>query len=136
MTDLKRFPVKYIRDYLKKHYLIKTNCYICDKTTDLETHHLYSISDLFNQWLDKQQIKEINSVEEIMRARVVFAEQYAKELAPENHYTLCKSHHTALHSLFGQNYDLYLVEKVKKWIEVKRNGAMDVPSTRVSSDKA
>ena len=56
---LKRFPVKYIRDYLKKRYQKTDHCYICGKLNTLEFHHLYSVSELFNSWCVKNKISEI-----------------------------------------------------------------------------
>ena len=38
MNTLKRFPIKYIRDYIKKEYKIKDKCFICGDTHTLELH--------------------------------------------------------------------------------------------------
>ena len=65
MSDLKRFPIKYIRDYIKKDYKTREDCYICSSKTKLELHHLYSVSELFSKWCDKNSIKEVVSVEKI-----------------------------------------------------------------------
>jgi len=87
---LKRFPVKYIRDYLKKRYQKTDNCYICGSKDKLEFHHLYSVSELFNSWCVKNNIKEINTVEEITVYREQFEEDYFWELSNDNALTLCK----------------------------------------------
>ena len=61
MNKLKRFPVKYIRDYIKKDYKLRDECYICKATDNLELHHLYSVSQLFEKtWLDIQKAKHGN----------------------------------------------------------------------------
>ena len=65
MSNLKRFPIKYIRDYIKKDYKTREDCYICSSKTKLELHHLYSVSELFGKWCDRNSIKEVTSVEKI-----------------------------------------------------------------------
>ena len=73
MTELKRPVIKYIRDYVKKDYKLRDHCYVCDEINDLELHHLYSISELFNTWLDKNKLPAVTTVEEITELRVRFA---------------------------------------------------------------
>ena len=46
MNTLKRFPIKYIRDFIKKDYKLKDECYICGDSNKLELHHLFSVSEL------------------------------------------------------------------------------------------
>ena len=38
MTSLKRFPIKYIRDFIKKDYKLRDECYVCG--TDCKTSSL------------------------------------------------------------------------------------------------
>ena len=71
MSELKRFPIKYIRDYIKKDYKLRDKCYICGSTEKLELHHLFSISQLFNEWCSRNKITEINTVE---KADIFFRE--------------------------------------------------------------
>ncbi len=40
MDVLKRFPIKYVRDYIKKDYKVRDKCYICGSKDDLELIHL------------------------------------------------------------------------------------------------
>ena len=117
---LKRFPVKYIRDYLKKNYEKQDFCYICNGTKSLEFHHLYSVSDLFNAWCESNNIEEITSVDEIVKYREKFEEDYVWELSNENALTLCKTHHQRLHNIFGQRYSNSLVPKVKNWVQIQK----------------
>ena len=63
MNTLKRFPVKYIRDYIKKDYKIRDMCYICGSTEKLELHHLYSVSQLFEKWCTVNKIRDIQDVD-------------------------------------------------------------------------
>ena len=65
-------------------------------------------------------LKKVESVEIIKQLRVTFAEDNKKFLSNKNLYTLCKTHHLKLHTLYGQNYSNHLVPKVKKWLELQR----------------
>lgn len=120
MTALKRFPIKYIRDYIKKDYKLRDCCYICSSTQQLELHHLYSLSELFNQWCTVQKIYEVASEEQMFELRVRFAADESDRLSNEHLYTLCSKHHKQLHNLYGQRYPNYLVPKVKNWIYIQK----------------
>jgi 5-methylcytosine-specific restriction endonuclease McrA len=120
MTTLKRFPIKYIRDFIKKDYKLRDCCYICSSTKQLELHHLYSLSELFDQWCIKNRIYDITREEQMLELRVAFATECSDKLANDNLYTLCSSHHKYLHNLYGQRYPNYLVPKVKNWIYVQK----------------
>lgn len=120
MTELKRLPLKYIRDYIKKDYKIKDCCYICGLGDSLELHHLYSVSELFNNWCDSNKIRSIDSEEQILELRVLFAKEHADSLSHENLFTLCSLHHKRLHNIYGQRYPNYLVPKVRKWLDIQR----------------
>jgi 5-methylcytosine-specific restriction endonuclease McrA len=121
MTALKRFPIKYIRDYIKKDYKIRDCCYICGSKQQLELHHLYSLSELFNQWCTQKRIYEISSEEQMLELRVMFAADLSDKLAEKHLYTLCSVHHKHLHNLYGQRYPNYLVPKVKNWINIQKD---------------
>jgi hypothetical protein len=116
MSDLKRLPVKYLRDYIKKDYKLRDKCFICNSVETLELHHLYSVSELFERWCAKNRIKSVNSVDEITTLRVKFAEDCSEELSHKNLYTLCKTHHQRLHYLYGKSYSNYMALKVKTWL--------------------
>jgi hypothetical protein len=121
MTELKRYHVKYIRDYMKNDYKAKDCCLICGAVENLELHHLYCVSELFSAWCDKNKIRSIDTVDEILRLRVTFVEDHKEQLHNDNLYTLCKKHHTQLHAIYGRSYSPNLSLKVKNWIEVQRN---------------
>jgi uncharacterized Zn ribbon protein len=93
MSNLKRIPIKYIRDYIKKDYKIRDECYICKSKEKLELHHIYSISQLFENWCMTNNIKEVDSVDIIKDLRVKFYEDEFNRLSNDNLYTLCKVHH-------------------------------------------
>ena len=120
MNTLKRFPIKYIRDFIKKDYKLKDECYICGESNKLELHHLFSVSELFSKWCVSKKINNIESVDLIKELRVDFAKDEADKLSNVNLYTLCKTHHLRLHTIYGQTYANHLVPKIKNWIHVQR----------------
>ena len=120
MTSLKRFPIKYIRDFIKKDYKIRDECYVCGSKESLELHHLYGLSELFNAWCVKNLIRVDNSVEQIKELRTIFAEEEKDKLSNKNLYTLCKIHHVRLHTVYGQRYANYLAPKIKNWLDIQK----------------
>jgi hypothetical protein len=120
MNTLKRFPVKYIRDYIKKDYKIRDMCYICGSTEKLELHHLYSVSQLFEKWCTVNKIRDIQDVDVIKQLRVTFAEDCKEDLGNDNLFTLCDKHHKQLHNLYGQKYSNHLVSKIRNWLETQK----------------
>ena len=121
MTEFKRELVKYIRDYIKKDYKLRDCCYVCGSTSNLELHHLYSVSELFTKWRDKNAIRDINTVDEIKTLRITFAKDCEVELSNDNLYTLCGDHHKRLHNIYGQTYVNTLAPKIKNWLEVQKS---------------
>ncbi len=59
MDVLKRFPIKYVRDYIKKDYKIRDKCFICGSKDNLELHHLYSLSQLWEAWCREHNLKKM-----------------------------------------------------------------------------
>ena len=120
MSELKRLPIKYIRDFIKKDYKLRDECFVCNSTEFLELHHLFSVSELFKRWRETNKINEISSVSEIKDLRVKFAEDCKNQLSHDNLYTLCSTHHKQLHNLYGQTYSNYLAPKIKNWLEIQK----------------
>ena len=121
MSDLKRLPVKYVRDFIKKDYVYDSGCYICGAETKLELHHLYSISELWNSWLDSFKIDSSRlTLEKVKELRVVFYEEHKEQLGSGNLYTLCKNHHQRLHNIYGARYSNWRSKKVKDWLESQK----------------
>lgn len=120
MAALKRLPLKYIRDYIKKDYKLRDECYVCGATTKLELHHLYSVSELFNNWCIKYKISDITTEEQILELRVRFADECEDALSHKNLFTLCDMHHKRLHNLYGQRYSNHMVPKIKNWLEIQK----------------
>ncbi len=121
MAELKREIIKYLRDYLKKDYIGQGNCFICEKKENLELHHLYGLSELFNTWCEQNSIDKITTVKEINRLRILFAEDEKEKLSNKYLYTLCKPHHTRLHTLYGQRYENRQVPKILRWIGIQKD---------------
>jgi 5-methylcytosine-specific restriction endonuclease McrA len=120
MSNLKRIPIKYIRDYIKKDYKIRDECYICKSKEKLELHHIYSISQLFENWCMTNNIKEVDSVDIIKDLRVKFYEDEFNRLSNDNLYTLCKVHHERLHNIYGQRYSNNIAVKIINWLKLQR----------------
>ena len=120
MSELKRFPIKYIRDFIKKDYKLRDECFICGDTNKLELHHLMSVSELFNKWCEKNKIYSIPDIETIKTLREQFAEDCSDELSNKNLFTLCFNHHKQLHSIYGQRYSNHLAPKIKNWLDIQK----------------
>ena len=120
MNQLKRFPIKYIRDFIKKDYKLRDECFICGSKQKLELHHLLSISELFNKWCVKNKINTIDDVDYIKKLRIQFANDCEEELSHKHLFTLCSTHHKQLHSIYGQTYSNHLAPKIKNWLEIQK----------------
>ena len=117
--SLKRLEVKYIRDKAKAAYKKDKECYICGTSEDLQFHHFYSITQLWELWKKKNNIT-IETVEDIEKYRDIFIQEHHREFYEEA-VTLCKFHHMErLHKIYGQSPDIYTAEKQKKWCESRR----------------
>lgn len=121
MSTLKRLPVKFIRDYIKKDYIKADCCYVCGDTSNLELHHLYGLSELFNKWCLDNKISDKNIEDDILTLRATFYEACIDKLDNTNLVTLCKKHHLALHTIYGQRYSNHLVPKIKNWLEIQKD---------------
>ena len=116
MVELKRDPVKYIRDKAKSGYKKGTECYICGDRRRLDFHHFYSLSPLLYRWIKKWEW----SPEEVLEFRDGFIEEHSAELY-EHTVTLCHEHHLKLHSIYGKDPSLATAKKQENWVEIQRN---------------
>ena len=126
---MKRVPTKYLRDVIKKNYKKKTTCYICNSKKSLELHHLFSLSELFNSWLDKNNLDKDNE-NVIKTSRYSFMKDHPDELSDRNCLTLCKVHHELLHNLYGQTYPNNYVPKIRKWVQIQKEKHYELVSKR------
>lgn len=129
----KRIPVKWIRDKAKSAYEKNNSCFICDVETDLELHHLGSVTLLLEKWCKSRNII-LRTDEDVLNIRDEFIEVHHKELYKDV-YTLCNHHHTLLHSVFGKAPALHSVDKQRNWIEIQKSKKNDkvVITTPVST---
>lgn len=123
-----RLPVKRVRDYLKSDYDKQDVCYICSNTSSLELHHAFSISELWNLWLKRNKLND-NDPEKVNEYRIKFADDCAEQLSYT--YTLCKTHHLKLHSIYGPRYSNYMARNVINWI----NKQQEVVSAELDKTK-
>jgi len=113
---LKREPVKHVRDGMKSRYKRREPCYICGSEENIELHHLYCVSELWNAWTQKNRIR-VTTDEEARTYRTTFEAEYQEKLSNDNLYSLCKAHHSRLHQIFGKSYSNYVALKVGEWLE-------------------
>ena len=113
-TNLKRLPVKYIRDKAKSAYVKDDNCFICGTQENLEFHHYYSVDQLFTKWCKTNGIQVITT-EDILACREDFIEEHKQELYEEA-VTLCNTHHKKLHKIYGIKPTLPTGPKQKRWV--------------------
>ena len=119
MSDLKRDEIKYVRDLAKSAYKKDTECYICGTKENLQFHHFYSMTLLWEKWKKDYNI-EINTVEDILASREDFKGYHFKEIYADT-ITLCKFHHMdRLHKVYGKVPKLATAEKQKRWCEKQR----------------
>jgi len=114
----KRIPVKWIRDKAKSAYEKQSQCYICNGTTELELHHLHSITHLLEVWA-KSNNYDISTDSGILAVREEFISSHHREIY-DLVYTLCNRHHVQLHGIYGKSPLPSSVAKQQHWIEVQR----------------
>ena len=114
----KRIAVKWIRDKAKRAYEKDTHCYICKTTSELELHHLYSITWLLESWALKNSI-DISTDQAVLEIRDRFISEHHVEIY-ELVYTLCNRHHVQLHGIYGKSPSPSSVTKQKRWIELQQ----------------
>jgi len=121
MGKLLRDQVKYLRDGIKANYKKTNECYICGQTEKLEYHHYTPLVYLWETWKQKNNIT-IHDTNDIMTYRYDFYKDHTVELI-DDCVTLCKEHHSKLHSIYGVTYSgaPYITKKVRRWVEIQRN---------------
>ena len=119
MTDLKRDEIKYIRDLAKSAYTKDVECRICSSTRELQFHHYYSMTALWEKWKRKEKIV-VESTEHMLALREDFKAYHIKEIYQDT-VTLCKDcHMNKLHRVYGKTPSLATAEKQKRWVEKQR----------------
>lgn len=120
MDTLKRDEIKYIRDISKSAYIKGCECYICGSFEDLQFHHFYSLTELWNKWKKDKNIS-IDDVDDIIKYREDFKIEHFNEIYNET-VTLCKHHHmNVLHKIYGKTPKLHTAQKQKRWCKKQRD---------------
>lgn len=125
-----RIPVKWVRDKAKSAYTKAEHCFICNTTTDLELHHLHSITRLLEDWAEKNNY-DISTDSGILAVREEFIQTFHTEIYTLV-YTLCNKHHVQLHGIYGKSPLPHTALKQKTWIELQRDKHLGI-SKPVSS---
>lgn len=118
MAELKRDPIKYVRDKAKSGYAKDTKCYVCSSTTNLDFHHYYSLTPLFNKWLKANKLV-VKDEEHLLQIRDTFIDEHRPELYTYA-ITICNSLHEKLHSIYGKDPSLGTAKKQMRWIEKQK----------------
>ena len=117
--ELKRDLIKYIRDKAKSKYEKQDTCFICGSNKSLDFHHFYSLTELFEEWMKKNNL-EITTEEEILAVREKFIEENFEKIY-NRAVTICHKHHLKLHSIYGKKPKLVTAEKQERWVKIQRD---------------
>lgn len=115
MKELKRDPVKYVRDKAKAKYQKGTECFICGATTELDFHHFYSLTPLLHKFVKDKKY----ALDNVVDFRDEFINEHWDELYTHT-VTICNMHHLKLHSIYGKNPTLTSAPKQMKWVQIQR----------------
>ena len=118
MTALKRDPIKYIRDKAKSAYDKGPQCEVCGSTENLDFHHFYTLTPLFDKWCKTNKLK-IETEEDILEIRDRFIAENHEELYTHA-VTICHTLHQKLHSIYGKDPSLGTAKKQMRWVEKQR----------------
>lgn len=116
--NLKRDPIKFVRDKAKAKYNKGDECFICGSKERLDFHHYYTLTPLFNKWLREQKIT-IKTDDDVIAVRDRFIAEHMPELY-EHAVTLCHEHHLKLHSIYGKDPSLTTAKKQMNWVQIQR----------------
>ena len=118
MSDLLRDKIKYVRDKAKARYKKGSHCEICDSTENLDFHHYYTMTPLFNKWC-KEKKYSVKVVDDILAIRDEFISEESDKIYNQT-VTLCHEHHIKLHSVYGKDPALFTAEKQMNWVRIQR----------------
>lgn len=116
--NLKRDPIKFVRDKAKARYNKGSECFICGSKEKLDFHHYYTLTPLFNKWLRDNKIV-IKTDEDVLAVRDRFIAEHMPELY-DHAVTLCHDHHLKLHSIYGKDPSLVTATKQMNWVRIQR----------------
>jgi hypothetical protein len=81
IKNVKRDPIKHVRDRAKAKYDKGTECEICGSTEKLDFHHYYTLTPLFNKWVKKNKLS-IDTDEKVVAIRDQFISEHSYSLPP------------------------------------------------------
>lgn len=119
-NELLRDEIKYIRDLAKSAYKKDTECFICKSIENLQFHHFYSMTALWNKW-KKDNNLQIETVDDILHWRESFKAEFSQHIYVDT-VTLCKGCHMGkLHKIYGKSPTLATAEKQRRWCQRMRD---------------
>lgn len=121
--NTRRIPVKWIRDRAKSAYEKDTKCFVCGSQTDLELHHLLSITLLLERWCAQQGLV-LDSDDAVLAIRDQFISAHHDEIYNQV-YTLCNPHHVRLHQVFGKAPGLNTGPRQQNWLQLQQAKMQD-----------
>lgn len=117
-SALLRDPIKYVRDRAKARYKKGSHCEICESTENLDFHHYYTMTPLFNKWC-KDKGYTVKVVDDILAIRDEFIAEEEDKVYNQT-VTLCHDHHMKLHSVYGKDPALTTAEKQRNWVRIQK----------------
>ncbi len=117
MSKNKRIPIKWVRDLAKSNYKKLDYCEVCGTKYDLEFHHIYSLTLLFESWVSANNMV-VDTDEDVLGIRQQFIDEHKKELY-DDVLTLCEKHHIELHRIYGKVPSIASAEKQRNWVLIK-----------------
>jgi len=124
----KRIPVKYIRDGAKARYPKEDHCAICGVEESLELHHYTALTNLLEKW-QKETGTPLDTDEQVLAIRDQFIAEHEYELF-EAVVTLCESHHSKLHSIYGKSPKLSSAKAQERWVQIQKDKNNGMVSTK------
>lgn len=115
---LLRDPIKYVRDRAKSRYKKGSQCEICETTENLDFHHYYTMTPLFNKWC-KEKGYIVKTVDDILSIRDEFIADEEDKVYNQT-VTLCHEHHMKLHSVYGKDPALFTAPKQVNWVKIQK----------------
>ena len=116
---LKRDEIKNVRDRVKSGYKKADCCEICDAEENLDFHHYYSLTALWNKWKRINKII-VKSPEDMLEFGTQFIENHKNYIYDET-VTLCHyHHHERLHKIYGKSPTLATAKKQIRWVGIQR----------------
>lgn len=125
----KRIPLKWVRDKAKAAYQKSDVCYICGSKESLELHHTHSLTLVLDNWA-AQNGYDISTDEGILAVRDEFIKEYYDEIYNQV-FTLCFTHHSKLHGVYGKAPPLASAQRQTNWINAQKSKQLNPSSTPV-----